>query len=134
MNPRLYSLWHDRGFALLAPLLALLIVAALEPTGLVQRLENLAISIRFQVRSPWDPPADPRLILVGIDQRSLSALGAWPWPRTVEAAFLKSIADAGVNPRTLAFDLLLVDDYDPTHDQTKAGAASPDADPGPGRW
>ncbi len=127
MNPRLYSLWHDRGFALLAPLLALLIVAALEPTGLVQRLENLAISIRFQVRSPWDPPADPRLILVGIDQRSLSALGAWPWPRTVEAAFLKSIADAGVNPRTLAFDLLLVDDYDPTHDQTKAGAASPDA-------
>ena len=126
MNPRLKSLFHDRGFALVAPLVALLIVGLLEPTGWVQRLENLAISIRFQIRAPWDPPADKRLLLVGIDQRSLTKIGAWPWPRTVEAAFLQSVTDSGVNPRTLAFDLLLVDDYDPTHDATKAGAAHPD--------
>jgi hypothetical protein len=51
MSKRLKFLLHDYGFALVAPLVALLIVAVLEPTGWVQRLENLTISLRFQLRS-----------------------------------------------------------------------------------
>jgi len=127
MSKRLKFLVHDYGFALIAPLVAMLIVALLEPTGWMQRLENLSISLRFQLRSPWDPPADPRLLLVGIDQQSLDVLGAWPWPRSVEADFLKSIAESGENPCTVAFDLLLTDNYNQLHDPTLSGKANLDS-------
>jgi adenylate cyclase len=127
VNARLKSFFDDHGFALAAPLVALLIVGLLQPTGWAQRLENLTLSLRFHLRAPWDPPADARLLLVGIDQQSLNMLGAWPWPRTVEAAFLQAVADSGENPRTLAFDLLFVDSVDPQHDSTQAGKANPDA-------
>jgi adenylate cyclase len=126
VNSRFKSFVNDYGFALFAPVVALLIVAALAPTGWVQRLENLAISIRFQIRSPWDPPADPRLLLVGIDQRSLDSFGDWPWPRTVEADFLQLIAGSGQNPSTVAFDLLLGDVSDKYHDLAKQGVADMD--------
>jgi adenylate cyclase len=126
MSRRLKFLLHDYGFALVAPLVALLIVAVLEPTGWVQRLENLTISLRFQLRSPWDPPADPRLLLVGIDQQSLDLLHRWPWPRSVEADFLKSIAASGQNPSTVAFDLLLTDNDNSESEQPAKGAANPD--------
>ena len=126
MNPRLKSVFHDRGFALVAPLVALLVVAVLEPTGWVQRMENLAISLRFQLREPWDPPADSRLLLVGIDQQSLDLLGEWPWPRTIEADFLKAVALSNQNPRVVAFDLLFVNNYDQLHLETAPGAKTPD--------
>jgi adenylate cyclase len=126
VNPRFKSFWNDYGFALVAPLVALLVLALLQPTSWVQRIENLTISVRFKLRAPWDPPADSRLLLVGIDQQSLDLLGEWPWPRSVEADFLKSIAEAGQNPRTVAFDLLLINNYDQYHDLTAPGAVSLD--------
>jgi adenylate cyclase len=126
VNPRFKSFLNDYGFALVAPLVALLVLALLEPTSWVQRLENLAISLRFRVRAPYDPPADPRLMLVGIDQQSLDLLGEWPWPRSVEADFLKSITLSGQNPRTVAFDLLLINNYDQYHELTAPGAVSLD--------
>jgi len=100
------------GFILFAPPLALILVALVQQTGWLQRLENLTISFRFQIRSPWDPPADPRLLVVGIDEPSLDYYGAWPWPRNVEADFLKVIAKSGLNPRTIAFDLMFTDPFD----------------------
>ncbi len=115
------SLFHAYGFALIAPLVALLIVALLNRTSWVQRIENLTISLRFHLRAPFDPPSDPRLLLVGIDQQSLDYLGAWPWPRTVEADFLKGIAGSGMNPSTVAFDLLLTDNFDQYHEMQAKG-------------
>jgi adenylate cyclase len=126
VNARLSSFFNAYGFALFAPLVALFLVALLNQTGWVQRLENLTISLRFHVRAPWDPPADSRLLLVGIDQQSIDHIGAWPWQRTVEADFLKSIAASGMNPRTVAFDLLLTDNHDPYHVLDKRGEADMD--------
>jgi adenylate cyclase len=108
MSKRLKFLVHDYGFALIAPLVALLIVGALQASGGLQQLEDLTINLRFQLRAPWDPPADSRLLLVGIDQQSIDFLGEWPWPRTIPADFLKSIVASDMNPRTVAFDLLFI--------------------------
>ena len=116
VNANLQSFFKAYGFPLFAPLIALSLVALFWETGLVQRFENLAISLRFQMRAHGDPPADSRLMLAGIDQQTLDYLGAWPWPRTVEADFLKSIAKSGMNPRTVTFDLLLTDNYDQYHE------------------
>jgi adenylate cyclase len=118
--------WAEHGFALMAPLVALLLVGALQASGWLQQLEDLTINLRFQLRAPGDPPADSRLLLVGIDQQSLDSIGAWPWPRSVEADFLKAIAVSDQNPHTVAFDLLLTDNFNQYHDKTAAGPADAD--------
>ncbi|MGH6684595.1 MAG: CHASE2 domain-containing protein, partial [Pseudolabrys sp.] len=71
--------------------MALAVVSLLaERTSLLDQLEGLSVNLRFKLRARFDPPADPRLILVGIDQKSIDRAGAWPWPRNVEADFLKT--------------------------------------------
>ncbi len=99
-----------RLYHLLAPLVALVVVALFEQTWVAELLEDQTINLRFQTRAPFDPPADPRLVFVGIDELSLAYIGRWPWPRTVEADFIKTIALAGVNPQTLTFDLMFTED------------------------
>jgi adenylate cyclase len=101
-----------RRYHLLAPLAALLVVAAFEQTWVAELLEDQTVNLRFRARAPFDPPADPRLVFVGIDELSLSHFGKWPWPRAVEADFIKTIANAGVNPHTLSFDLMFTEDSD----------------------
>lgn len=39
-------------------------------------------------------PSDD-ILIVAIDERSLAALGRWPWPRSVHARLLSELADAG---------------------------------------
>jgi adenylate cyclase len=102
-----------RFFYLLAPLVILAAIGVVaSKTSFLEQLEGLTVNLRFTLRAPFDPPADSRLVLVGIDQKSIDQAGAWPWPRNVEADFLKTIVNAGANPRTVAFDILFVDAYD----------------------
>ncbi len=111
-----------RLYHLLAPLVALGLVALLvEKTPLVDMLENLTVSLRFKARAPFDPPADPRLVFVAIDEFSLTTLGKWPWPRSVEADFINSIVNAGVNPHTVVFDIMFTEDSDKRHATGSAG-------------
>jgi adenylate cyclase len=103
---------RPRFYHLFAPLAVLALIALLGRTPLLDLLENLTVDLRFQARAAFDPPADSRVLLVGIDQKSIDHLGAWPWPRTTEADFLKTIAASGADPHTVAFDLLFTDDFD----------------------
>ncbi len=49
-------------------------------------------------------PVDPRILLVTIDDRSLEALGRWPWPRSVHAELLERLSAA--QPRGVLFDVI----------------------------
>jgi len=95
-----------RLYHLLVPLLALALVAFFEQTWLGELLEDQTVNLRFRARAAFDPPADPRLVFVGIDQQSLDKFGRYPWPRTTIAQFLTSIAQANANPYAVAFDVL----------------------------
>jgi adenylate cyclase len=117
IKPRLYHL--------LAPLVALALVALFEQTWLGELLEDQTVNLRFRARASFDPPADPRLVFVGIDELSLVHFGKWPWPRYVEADLIKSIANAGVNPHTLAFDLMFTEQSDKL-DQAKSKSGQDD--------
>ena len=101
-----------RLYHLLAPLVALLSVALFEQTWLGQLLEDQTVNLRFRARAPFDPPADPRLAFVAIDEFSLQYIGKWSWPRSVEADFLKEIALSGITPHTVAFDLMFTEESD----------------------
>lgn len=45
------------------------------------------------------------VLVVGIDERSLKALGPWPWPRSVHAQLLERLASQ--NPRAVLLNLFL---------------------------
>lgn len=48
---------------------------------------------------------DPRVTVVGIDERSLDEQGAWPWPRAVVARLIDKITDGGASAIVLLIDL-----------------------------
>ncbi|CAN0028397.1 unnamed protein product [Ectocarpus sp. 12 AP-2014] len=51
--------------------------------------------------------ASSRLLIVAIDERSLSELGVWPWHRDVHARLVERLADANV--RAVLFDVLFAE-------------------------
>ena len=82
----------------------LLGVLVLWPPAAVQRLDLLAYDLGSRALRP--PPAADSAI-VAIDERSLQALGRWPWRRSVHAELLTQLQAAGV--RSVAFGLLLTE-------------------------
>lgn len=67
-------------------------------------------------------PADDRILIVAIDDKSLSALGRWPWPRRIHADLLNGLQAAGT--RGIALDILFSepDLIDPASDRALADA------------
>lgn len=55
----------------------------------------------YQLLSPR-PPADHPVVIVDIDEKSLTWLGQWPWPRTLIARLIEVLAKSGA--RGIAFD------------------------------
>jgi adenylate cyclase len=79
------------GLALLP--LVLLLPHVLGPTryGLIDRVEGYLYD--FRVRQTLLPGQDPRIVIVDIDERSLAAVGQWPWSRTRLAELLDRLFD-----------------------------------------
>jgi len=110
VKPRLYHL--------LSPLAALALVWVLsETTHLIELVENMTV---------FDPPADSRLMFVGIDEPSLQHFGRWVWPRNVEADFLKQIALSDMIPRVIAFDLMFTEESNKLDPDAARSAADKD--------
>jgi adenylate cyclase len=80
---------------------ALLVVGLLN-LGVWQPLEDLIYGALFQARGeiPWDP----RVVVVEIDQASLSALGSFPFPRRHYTTLLQILTQA--KPNVVVFDLV----------------------------
>jgi adenylate cyclase len=113
-------------YSALAPLGALLLLWPVLSTGLFQRLENLTIDSRFHLRAKSDPPGDPRVIFVKVDEPSVTMLGQWPWPRSIHGRFCQLLADQ--NPSVVAFDILFTEPGEKQgDDDLGTGAAAPRA-------
>ncbi len=85
----------------LTPLLtAVLLLGLLSVTGIVVSLSNKALDGLFVLRGARQPSQD--IIIIGIDDDSLTALGAWPFPRKYHAALLDRLRSAKV----IGFDFL----------------------------
>jgi len=87
--------------------LALLLALGFSTTRLGEELENLTLDWRFQARAASDPPADPEVLVVGIDEDALAKLGRWPWPREVHAQLVTLLGSRP--PSAAAFDLLFTE-------------------------
>ena len=102
-----------RGALLIGGLTALLLVGLygwgrdLAPFG---TLEGETLDWRFALRGPVSPSGE--VVLVGIDESSIRALGAWPLRRQVLAQAVERLSAAGA--RVIAFDLQLQELEQPT--------------------
>ncbi|SJM58969.1 Adenylate cyclase [Brevundimonas diminuta 3F5N] len=52
-------------------------------------------------------PADQDIVIIAIDDRSLEALGQWPWPRDLHARLIDRLTQAGAGP--VAYDVLFTE-------------------------
>ena len=85
--------------ALVAALLAIRVWDPVPVDSLREQVFDL-----YQRAQPRPPAADPRVLIVDIDDRSLREIGQWPWPRTLLADLVQRItADGAV---AVAFDIL----------------------------
>lgn len=78
------------------------------------RLESAAID---HLAALHGRPAPDDILIVAIDEPSLAALGRWPWRRTVHAALLDRLGQAGV--RGVGLDVIL-SESDTEHPQDDA--------------
>jgi signal transduction histidine kinase/CheY-like chemotaxis protein len=104
-----FSLKHlsvlKKSQAMLPGLLLGALVATLYQLGAWTALEQLAMNQLLRLRGPI--PWDERIVIVAIDDVTLSQLGQFPLPRRHYTQLLKTLTDA--NATIVAFDLLLVE-------------------------
>lgn len=88
----------------------LLFLAALCLAGglLASRLTDPLDALVHDAISRATPRApDAQILIVGIDDASIRALGRWPWPRDVHAALIDRLTAAGV--KAVGYDILFVE-------------------------
>ena len=107
----------SREWAAVAVGLSLLLVAITE-SGAADRADNLFYDWSTRVAS-HDPPAD--IVVVAIDDESLSALGPWPWPRAIHAAMLRRLAT--YHPLAVIYDVLYLGESRRPEDDAALGQA-----------
>ena len=85
--------------------------SGLMPLRFVNTLENLSYDFRLQLSLPSQ--IDKKVIIIDIDEKSLSGIGQWPWERNVLANIVDNLFDYyGIN--VLGFDILFAEkDNDP---------------------
>jgi adenylate cyclase len=96
-------------------------LARLQITGAaspLDRIEALALDLRFRIAGPRPAPAD--IVIVAVDEATIRAVGSYPLSRGVLADIVARISAAG--PRVLALDFLFLEDSRSGADQALADA------------
>jgi len=80
---------------------------------LLQRFDNQIYDAMFRWRGTT--PTTKSVVIVDIDEKSLSAIGQWPWPRDTVAQLLRTIADNGA--KVIGLDIVFAeeDNTSPKH-------------------
>lgn len=78
-------------------LLGLSLVVQLSTLG--QRIDRSFHDLFWNVGA--SQRVDPRFVFVDIDERTLEAVGAWPWPREIQASLIEATQSAGASEVTL---------------------------------
>jgi adenylate cyclase len=100
-------------------------MAAVFPPEFLARPDNAAYDILLRAARP-KPPGD-RVVIVDVDERSLSSIGQWPWRRDRIGSLIARLRDMGA--ATVALDMVFAepDRYgDPGSDQESGTRASSD--------
>lgn len=94
-----------------------------EPLTFFQRLELQAYDTRLRATMP--EKIDPRIVIIDIDEKSLSAEGRWPWGRDKIAALTRQLFDP-YKTKVVGFDVFFAEP-DTSSGLAKLEALSKDA-------
>lgn len=98
---RMHSPLRDRGIGLLIGAALTLACSALYLCGSLERLDLFGLDLHFRHFSPMQ--ADPRIVLVNIDDSTLRATPDWPWPRRLHAGLVRTLKELGADSIVLDF-------------------------------
>jgi adenylate cyclase len=88
----------------IAPVFCIAVLAIYRPPFLA-RLDDAIYDV--VLRSARPHPPDGRIVIIDLDERSLSTMGQWPWPRDLVARLLTGLRDLGVS--TIAMDVVFAE-------------------------
>jgi len=80
-------------------------VLAVFPPALFHRLDNAAYDILL--RAARTRPPSGRVVIVDVDERSLSTIGQWPWRRDLIGGMIARLRDMGA--ATIALDMVFAE-------------------------
>ncbi len=86
--------------------LFLLHVAGILPIKLLHTLENASYDARLHLTMPNS--IDPRIVILDIDEASLSEIGQWPWNRALLAQLVERL-NSDYDIKLLAFDIVFAE-------------------------
>ena len=110
--------WRGRLLALAAAGLVWLCWFWLAPSSL-QQIDERSTDLLWQVSASTQ--AEKRVILIDIDDSSLSRIGPWPWPRATVAELTRKLDEQGVGLKL--FDVVFTDGRDGLAELSQAFAA-----------
>lgn len=87
-----------------------------------QQLERSNLLVQDLSAQLQQRPASPEVVVIAIDERSIEAIGRWPWRRAIHAQLVRQLS--AQNPKVIALDVLFSEedlDY-PTDDALLADA------------
>jgi CHASE2 domain-containing sensor protein/nitrogen-specific signal transduction histidine kinase len=102
-----------------AACILLILTFLIHATDLFGRVDNLIFDIGQRI-TKTSPPDD--VIIIAIDQESLSQIGRWPWPREVHARLIRQLTLE--HPSVIGFDIIFAepDQANPLADLALANA------------
>lgn len=104
------------------PLLITCIFAVLtikNPAIIDEYIETLLVDYRFKIRNLLSPPPAPgNVLIVAIDEKSLSKYGRWPWNRKLQAELIEKVFNG--NPKAVAVDIFYPENESPESDSALA--------------
>jgi CHASE2 domain-containing sensor protein/signal transduction histidine kinase len=104
-------LLHDERLRAALILAAVALLATL--TGIFSRVDNLLYDLGQRLHAT---PAPAQIVIVAIDEESLSQLGRWPWSRRIHATLIDKLREGGA--RVIGLDIIFAepDTADPPAD------------------
>ncbi len=88
-------------------LISAFLLAGVVALGCTRSLEHIDLALTDQLGRLSRQPISPDIVIVAIDDKSLTEIGRWPWRRAFHAALLDRITAA--RPRAVGLDLILVE-------------------------
>ncbi len=79
------------------------------PLGLWSRIDDLGLDLHF--RHLGAIPADPRIVLIDINDHAIRSFGEWPWPRRRFAQLIRTLD--GLGARSVVLDIVFAEPSTP---------------------
>ena len=97
------------------------ILQLFDPLIISEQLESKTYDLRLRLRNVIKQPSPPGdVVIVSIDEKSISEIGRWPWRRDVLASLINKLSEG--KPKAIGIDVMLLEKESSETDRKLADA------------